>query len=197
MRKNPINDEKKLQKINKIKLVKEKRLKIDDLRSIFEKGVSMAGRTPIGASQIDQSKYKGDTDILRKRAAAEMEITVKSRRLKCPKALSDVAKKKWKELVALDNTRDTPILFDSDLMALERYCELWSMWVRNRELWNKDPMPYIMINKKQLPNPYATEMRRVNLELTRLDVKMGNIAEGRAIHGNGKARDIDYDEMLD
>lgn len=141
------------------------------------------GRLPISADVIDNNKHHKKRKDIDKREVVENNLK-NTRQLICPPYLTQDAKDKWEEIVAIDSLRSKPIIYDSDKGALEQLCELWSQWCSARRGFAKFQEIQVKDRDgKMRENPYAVSERKIAQAFKSLWTMFGLTPQGRSQFG--------------
>jgi P27 family predicted phage terminase small subunit len=98
--------------------------------------MGLTGRKPLPASLVDATDLKRSKEEIRVRKKAEAKLNTTAE-LKCPKYVSDEARKEWNRLMKLYKAMETNILSDLDITALVMYCEATAIYKKAHEVWTK------------------------------------------------------------
>lgn len=89
----------------------------------------------------------------------------------CPDDLSDLAKKKWKELVGALKSANILSSADSDTMA--RYCEEAATWTRANKKIDEDGEVLVGPNGGDIQNPYLSIRNKAAITLGKMSEQLG------------------------
>lgn len=96
----------------------------------------MTGRKPIPAELIDALNHKKSKDDIEVRQEVERALKTNSE-LKCPRHLSQEAKKEWRRLLKLYKSMKVDLFCDLDIQAITMYCEASAIYKKAQETWVK------------------------------------------------------------
>lgn len=136
------------------------------------------------------------------RTEAERKTASSTRSLVCPDYLSPEAKREWERIVAVDSSREIPLIYDSDIAGLIMLCENWAVFIEAQTEWAKTQR--VILRQKEtnkiIVNPAIAEMNRISKSIMPMYERYGltpvgraRIAADMAKLGSGNDDDPDFD----
>lgn len=89
----------------------------------------------------------------------------------CPKFLSDVARKKWRDLTK--QLKQTGLLSHVDVDTIARYCAAYATWFKANDMVQKAGEIYLGPNKGLVQNPWLSVRKAASAEMQKISPQLG------------------------
>ena len=140
----------------------------------------MSGRKAKPAATIDIGKHKKSAEEINDRKEIEESISPQQK-VRMPKGLSLVARRKFREIVRLFESADLNLMTQLDTSMLMVYCEAYAIYTTGQKIWASN-------SKEELSADEFIKLEKVLTIMDKQSKKMEGLSEHLMLTPSGRAR---------